>query len=244
MPKEPALWYLKQCLLFEQLTAEQAERLEKHALIRPFRRKSLVYMPTEPGQSVLVLNEGRIKIKDITPDGRETILAFIEAGEIFGELAILDEQPRQEYAEAVVDTQVIMFPREDLLWLMEQRPDIALSITKLVGLRRKRIENRLRNVLFLPSRDRMVRLLAELLEAHGRRKGNQAEITLPLSHQELASLIGVTRETVTIVLGQLQSEGLIEIRRRRIAVLDCNRLLQEAGQAGPGKPAARKSTDL
>src|SRR5216684_8174756 len=152
------LWYLKQCNLFERLTAAQSERLERHALIQAFPRQTLVYAPSEPGQSVLVLGRGRIKIKDLTPDGKETILAFIEEGEIFGELALLDGDARGEYAEAVAESQVLVVPADDLLWLMEQRPDVALSITKLVGFRRRRIESRLRNVLFLSSRERMTRL--------------------------------------------------------------------------------------
>jgi CRP-like cAMP-binding protein len=223
------LWFLKRCDLFERLTPAQAERLECHSRIRAFKRRSLIYLPDEPGQSVLVLARGRVKIKDVTADGKETILAFIDEGELFGELALLDHEPRCEYAEAVVDSQVLVIPRDDLLWLMGQRPDVALSVTKLVGLRRRRIENRLRNVLFLPSRERLVRLLLELVETPGVRRGNRCEIGLPLSHQELAGLIGVTRETVTVVLGQLQRDGLIQVRRRRITVLDCQRLASEAG---------------
>jgi CRP/FNR family transcriptional regulator, cyclic AMP receptor protein len=224
---ERSLWYLKRCGLFEQLTREQTARLESRALMRNFDRRALIYSPTERGRSVLVLASGRVKIKDITPDGKETILAFIEEGEIFGELAVLDDGPRQEYAEAVEKSQVLLIPSEDILWVMGQRPDVALSITKLVGLRRRRIENRLRNVLFLPSRERLVRLLLELTEAHGERSGNRCTIRLPLSHQELASLIGVTRETVTLVLGQLQAEGLVDVQRRRITVRDCQRLAHQ-----------------
>src|SRR5262249_19166774 len=218
------------CNLFERLTPAQAERLERRALMRTFKRRSLIYLPDEPGQSVLVLARGRVKIKDVTPDGKETILAFIDEGEPFGEQALLDDEPRCEYAEAVVDSQVLVIPRDDLLWLMGQRPDVALSVTKLVGLRRRRIENRLRNILFLPSRERLVRLLQELVESHGIRRGNRCELGLPLSHQELASLIGVTRETVTVILGELQRDGLVQVRRCRITVLDCSRLVREAGR--------------
>src|SRR5262249_19696942 len=149
------------------------------------------------------------------------------------ELALVDAKPRGEYAEAAVESHVLVVPRDDLLWLMEQRPDVALSITKLVCLRRRRIENRLRNILFLSSRERMVHLLLELVEAYGERAGQRCEIPLKLTHQELASLIGVTRETVTVVLGRLQFERLIKIHRRRITVLDCNRLFQEGSGIAP-----------
>ena len=218
---ERRLWFLKGYDLFENLTPEQAQRLERHALFRSFKRNSLIYSPSDVGQSIMVLAKGRVKIKDITPDGKETILAFIEEGEIFGELAILDSEPRQDYAETVEDSEIIVVPRENMLWLMQTKPDVSLYITKLIGWRRRRIENRLRNVLFLPSRDRMIRLLHELIDAHGDRQGNRCELRLALSHQDLASLIGVTRETVTTALGHLKAEGLIKMQRRRIVVVDC-----------------------
>ena len=231
---ERRLWFLKGCDLFENLTLEQAQRLEAHALFRSFKRNSVIYSPSDAGQSVMVLAKGRVKIKDITPDGKETILAFIEEGEMFGELAILDGELRQDFAETVMDSEVVVVPRENLLWLMRTKPDISLFITKLIGWRRRRIENRLRNVLFLPSRDRMIHLLHELMEAHGDRQGNRCELRLALSHQELASLIGVTRETVTTTLGHLQAERLIKAERRRIVIVDCTALEKLAhGEISP-----------
>jgi CRP-like cAMP-binding protein len=234
------IWYLKRCPLFERLNPAECRRLEAHALMRAFRPREVIYFPAEPGQTVLLLARGRVKIKAVTPDGRETILAFIEAGELFGELALLDEAPRDEFAEAVEASQVVAIPREDLLGLMGRRADVALHITKLLGFRRRRIENRLRNILFRSNRERTVALLLELLETHGQRADGRWEIRLPLSHQELANLIGATRETVTVTLGQLQRERLIEVRRRRIQVLDRGRLVAEAsGQIRPPLAGAR-----
>lgn len=220
-------WFLKKCDLFERLTPQQADRLERHAVMRTFRKGAIIYFRTDPGQSVLLLTRGRVKIKDLTPDGKESILAFIDEGELFGELALVDSTARNEFAEAVEDSQVLVISREDLLWLIEQRSDVALKVTKLVGLRRQRIENRLRNILFRSNRERISSVLLELLQSHGERIGNRWEIRLRLSHQELASLIGATRESATLVLGHLQMEGLIEVRRRRIAVLDRDRLAAE-----------------
>lgn len=218
------LWYLKQCSLFEHLTPSEADRLDRCALLRNFPRGSLVYGPRESGESVLVLAAGRVKIKDITPEGKETILAFIEPGELFGELALLDGQPRREYAEAMEACRVLSLPREEVQRLLEARPDLTLHLTRLIGLRRRRIENRLRNVLFLPSRERLMRLIYELASSYGEQVDGKCHIRLPLSHQDLASLVGLTRETVTHVLGQLQAEGLVRTRRRKLVVLDCRRL--------------------
>jgi CRP/FNR family transcriptional regulator, cyclic AMP receptor protein len=232
------IWFLKRCPLFERLSPAEAERLEARALARTFARKQIVYFPDEPGRTVLVLARGRVKIKAVTPDGRETIFGFVEPGELFGELAVLDEQPRKEYAEAVEDSLVLAVPREDLLWLMARRPDVALSVTKLLGWRLRRVENRLRNTLFRSTRERTVGLLVELLEQHGQPVDGGWEIRLRLSHQELANLIGATRESVTLALGQLQRDGLIAVHRRLIRVRDRRKLAAAAEGAEPARRAA------
>ncbi|MGF1578766.1 MAG: Crp/Fnr family transcriptional regulator [Gemmataceae bacterium] len=238
---ESKLWYLKRCSIFERISEDQAARLDKVALVRKYKRHSIIYSPTEPGQSVLVLASGRVKIKDLTPEGKETILAFIEEGEVFGELAVIETDQREEYAEAVADSEVLVVPRDDVISMMADNPETALSITKLIGLRRRRIENRLRNLLFLSSRDRMLRMLRELTESHGEWSGNHCSIRLALSHQELASLIGVTRETVTATLGQLQLEGIIEVKRRKITIVDSDRLTDESnGTVRPSRNYPKK----
>lgn len=222
------IWFLKDCTLFERLGPGEKRRLEREALLRTFAGGSFIYLPTDPGESVLVVARGRVKIKFISPDGQESILAFIGVGELFGELAILDTQPRNEYAEAMVDTTVIAIPREEMLALMDRRPELALHVTRLFGFHRRRLENRLRNILFRSIRQRIVALLLELVETHGERGGNAWEIVLPLSHQDIASLVGATRETVTLTLGLLQDEKLIRMQRRRLTVLDRDRLAAEA----------------
>lgn len=234
------LWYLKRCPLFERLGPEETQRLDVRSMVRSFRKKDIVYFPDEPGESVLVLARGRVKLNALSPDGRETIFAFIEPGELFGELAILDREPRSEYAEAVEDSLVMAVPREELLWLMQRRPDVALHVSKLLGFRIRRIENRLRSLLFRSTKERAISLLLELLASHGRHDGSHWEIRLRLSHQEFANLIGSTRETVTATLGQLQREGLIKISRRRISVLDRQRL-NEMARGDTTSPTHRSS---
>lgn len=236
------IWYLKTCDLFERLSDTEAERLNRRALVRRFKKKSVIYAPSEEGQTVLVLAKGRVKIFDLTHDGRETILAFIEQGELFGELAALDGHPRREFAEAVEECEILAIPGEDFLTLLESRADLALSVTKLVGLRRQRIETRLRNILFLPSRPRLIRAIVELVETHGDKRGDCHTIRFNLSHQDLAGLIGVSRETVTLTLGQLQSERLIVVERRRVTVVNLDRLRREGElptEASPAKLGAK-----
>ncbi len=223
------IWYIKKCKLFERLSDFEANKLNRVALTRKFKKKTLVYSPSDSGDYVLVLAAGRVKIFDVNHDGRETILTFIESGELFGELSALSGERRQEFAEAVEDTTLLAIPREEFMQLLAGRSDLSLSITKLIGLRRQRIEARLRQILFLSSRERLIFILAELIDMHGQQNGTQFAIRFPLSHQELANLIGLSRETVTATLGQLQNEGLVNIQRQRVSVPDLP-ALRAAGQ--------------
>src|SRR5262245_42149016 len=149
-----SIWFLKRCPLFEHLNPEECRRLEARARARTFPKKSVIYFPDQSGESVLLLARGRVKILSLTPGGRETIFAFIEPGELFGELAVLDASPRNEYAEAVEESLTLAIPREDITALMARRPEVALAVTKLIGLRRRRVEARLKDLLFRTTRER------------------------------------------------------------------------------------------
>lgn len=214
------IWFLKQCDWLGQLTPEEIQTLERAASIRKFGKREVIYFPNQPGQTVLLLIAGRVKLKDITPDGKETILAFIEEGELFGELALFNGAERREFAECVERSQVMAIECEAFTHVMELRPQLALHITKLVGLRRQRVENRLRNILFRSNRERLAHVLLELLETHGQESNDGWQLKLKLSHQDFASLIGSTRESVTLALGQLQLERLIQVKRRQVVIVD------------------------
>jgi CRP-like cAMP-binding protein len=199
-------------------------------------------LPSEPAQAVFLLAQGRVKICHLTPDGKQSIIALIEPGELFGELAIYSEgSPREEFAEAAdATTTVVMIPSQTIQNLMEARIDLSLGITKLIGLRRQRIERRLKNLLFHSNLERLTHLILELVEQYGVDVANGTEITIRLFHQELANIIGSTRETVTVLLGQLQREGLIKHGRKKLIVTDLAKLARIVSREPP-KPVMPRS---
>lgn len=211
-------WCLSAVPILSMLTSEELAQLERKARLRSFQRKEVIFFPSEPGESVLIVLQGRVKIKDITRDGKESILTFVEEGELFGELALFDDDTRQNFAEAVLATEIAMIAKKDFLAVMEQRTDLTLTITRLVGLRRKQAEARLRQLLFRSTRERIIYLLLDLIPQHGKASAKGIELTLPLSHQDMASLVGATRESVTMTLGELQGEGLVRVRRQRLTI--------------------------
>ena len=223
------IWYLKSCRLFESCNPSQIARLEAASRSKSVSKGEPVYLPADAANSVLVLASGRVKICHLTSDGKQSILAFIEPGEVFGELAILDMGNRDEYAEAVENSRVISIPEATLRELMEEHADLCLGVTKIIGLRRRRIERRVKNLLYLPNRERIIHLLLELAEQYGLGTQQGIELSIRLSHQDLASLVGSTRETVTVVLGAMQNEGLIELGRRKVILKAPDQLAHQVG---------------
>lgn len=233
------LWFLKRCDLFERLTAEDLARIEISSRARTFAKKNPVYLPADSAEDVFLVAEGRIKICHLTPDGKQSILAFVEPGELFGELAIFEGGDRDEYAEAVEDSLIVLIPGAAMRRLMEERSELSLGISKMIGLRRRRIERRLKNLLFLSNRDRLTHLLLELAEQYGRTAGDTIELGIRLSHQDLANIVGSTRETVTVVLGEMQAQGLLKVARRKIVIRDINRLAASVHRKAPEVPARK-----
>ncbi len=230
------LWYLKHCDLFERLTTEQIRLLESRSRTRTFSPRSSIYLPGDAANSVFLLVSGRARISHLTQHGKESILAFIEPGELFGELSVIEGGQRDEYVTCTQQSTVVRIPVDEMQRLMDAHPTVSFGITKLIGLRRKRIERRLKHLLFASNRDRLIYLLLELVEQYGSRNGDGIELGIRLSHQELASLIGSTRETVTVTLGQLQSEGAIQVRRKSIVLVNIDQLAHTVGQPVPRLP--------
>lgn len=228
------IWFLKRCQLLERLTDSELQELESRSLLRRFRRSTPVYLPSEACDAVFLLTKGRVKICYLTPDGRQSILGFVEPGEVFGESALVDPHSRrEEYAETVEASEIVWLPGDIIRKIAEQNPALSLGITRLIGLRRKRVERRLRHLLFLPTKKRLCHLILELAEEYGKETPEGIALSIRLSHQDLAAVIGATRETVTVLLGELQGDGLIQVGRRRITVVDMDRLAELVEVAPP-----------
>jgi CRP-like cAMP-binding protein len=227
------VWRLTCCTLFERLSPLELSRLEARSFARTFPRKSPIYSPADDASSVLLLTRGRAKLCSLNSDGKQAILAFIEPGELFGELAVLGLRSREERAEAVETSTVLAIPGEEIEALMERHPDVSLGITKLIGLRRRRIERRLRHLLFHSTRDRLTHLLLELAEQYGVRTAAGVALKVKMSHQDLADVIGASRESVTLRLGELQAEGWLSIAKRTITIRDLDRLAASVETATP-----------
>lgn len=227
-----AFWHVRRCSLFEQLDAVQLGRLERQSRVRNFPRGNSIYLPSDSSGCIYLLAEGRVRLSSTTPDGKLVILGFIESGEVFGELALVDDGHREERADAMTKTTVVMLTGDSMQQLMNQSAQLTLKVTKLIGLRRRRVERRLKNLLFRSNRDRLAMLLVDLLDQYGQPDPDGELIGIKLSQQDLASLIGATRESVTHLLGDMQRAGIVLCSRQKIVVRDYQRLCENIDRSG------------
>jgi len=228
-----SFWYIKNCNLFAQLSASDIAELESQSRMRKLKKGEPVYLPHEQADGVLLVAQGRVKICHATPDGKQSILGFVDTGEIFGELSLLGSDRRDEYVETTEKSTLVLLPKQAVEQVLRKYPSIVLGVTKLIGVRRQRVEKRLRNLLFRSNRERVIHLLLELCEKYGQLNEEGISLNIRLSHQEMACIIGSTRETVTVVLGQLKKEGHLKISRRRVVIKDLNRLASEVNETAP-----------
>ncbi len=218
MPQRTKLWYLKNVNLFHGMSDEQMRMVDERTVMREIRRKEVLYLPGDAGDRIYLLKRGVVKVSALTGDGKEIILALLRPGEVFGEEAVLEEAPRDHMAEAYEDALICVITRQDFMGILRAHPEMAFKVTKLVGFRLKTLRNRVEGLLFKGAPARLAQTLLDLARDHGVKDAGGVLLPLRLSQQDLANLIGVTRESVNLALADPRERGLVETDGRTLRV--------------------------
>ena len=202
------------------LPEETLKRLERIAEQRQYRRRQIVHFADQPGDHVYLLCTGRVKIARVSERGRELTLYLLEEGAIFGETGLLGtSDPYELVAETLEDSLIVVFRRADVLALLEQSPAATRELLRLISARRTLAENQVADLVFLEVPKRLAKLLLRLYEGQG---GLHSRVAQPLrgkmTHQELANVIGSTRETTTLILNDFKRQGFIDFLGRKILI--------------------------
>ncbi|VAV84498.1 Transcriptional regulator, Crp/Fnr family [hydrothermal vent metagenome] len=208
------LWYISTNNIFSNLPKEDIEQMATMMTPRNIKKKGLVYSEGDVADQLYILKEGRIKISRLGADGKELTMDIIEPGDIFGELTLAGETQRETNAQALEDSFICTISRKNFEAFLGMRPDLSLTITKWIGLRLRKVESRLENLIFQDVHTRLYTLLETLAEKYGKDIPTGRKIAIKLSHQELANLIGATRETVTFELNKMKKRGIIKVEGR------------------------------
>lgn len=215
-----ALWYLKKIPLFQDLGPEAMTRLAETVQIAEIRRRQVIYLPGDPGKTVYFVNGGRVKISKVTRDGKELTLAYRGPGELFGEVALVEGGPREEMAEAMENALLTEMERGDFERLIQTQPLLGLRLARLLTQRRRDIENKIENLVFKDVNSKLAELLIRLATEFGVDDARGTLVALKITHQEMANLIGSTRETVSLTLSQFKRKGLIRTDGRKVIIAD------------------------
>ena len=223
-PQQSKPWYLKQIKVFAGLS--ETDKQELHAITRmvSYAKDELIYLPGQPGNTVYVLKTGRVKISRLNEDGREATICILEAGEIFGEVETLGGIPRETMVQALEPILVCEIPRDDFGRFLDKCPPVGKRILKLIGGCLRYVETKLSDLVFRSASARLARLLLELSETMGESDQGGIRLNVRFTHQNLANLIGTSRETVSALLSQFQRQGLVTQNHRYLYLLDSDRL--------------------
>lgn len=218
------VWYLNRFRLLDALTDAQKRSIDQMTRMLEVERGARIYLPGDPSDQIYLLKAGAVKISAPGAGGQETILAFLHPGDIFGELAIVDDAPRDHVAAAHEDTVLCAIDRNMVLQLAQQAPALGYQITKLMGLRLRRFSMRVEELLCKSASERVAHALLALAAECGVQDAGGTLIRLRLNQVDLGNLVGLARETVNIVLQDFRQRGLIELDGRRIRITDADRL--------------------
>jgi CRP/FNR family transcriptional regulator len=211
------------------LDSQELGRVVAHARSVRKGRGEFIYTAGDRAESVYILRQGRVKLSVLSDSGKEIAIDIIEAGEIFGEFALVDESPRSNMTQALDDLLMWVFTRHHFIYLLGSQPKLALSYIRLVGDRRRRMEKKLSDITSKAVSARVCELLHELSTGMADGEIGVSDYLVPLTHHDVASLIGAARQTTTTVLNDLERRDIIELGRGWIRVKRLKLLQTYAG---------------
>ncbi len=210
--------------LLHHLPAETLENLARFARLQKFAKGDVIVRKGAVGGGMMAVVEGRVKISTVSPDGKEAILDFISPGEVFGEIALLDNGERTADATAMEACQVLVLERRDFLPFLERHPQTCIKLLSVLCGRLRQTNQLIEDSLFLKVESRLAKRLLGFTRQYGEPRPEGILIHIKLSQQEIAALIGVTRESVNKQLSAWQERGWVKVSRGAILVTDIEAL--------------------
>ncbi len=224
-----ALWHLENIDVTHLLCPGKLGDKERmaHHLHRTYGKNESFFVPDDLSDRVFFITEGRVKISTMNEEGKEITKAILGKGEVFGELALVGEERRRDWAAALENTTVCVVTLDELHELMRERSDLHLFFMRIFGNRQLEMERRLESMVFRDSRSRIVEFLVQLARSKGQRVGYEWVIRKPITHQEIANMTATSRQTVTTTLNDLRYKKLLTFNRSRLLVRDLEGLAAE-----------------
>lgn len=209
---------LRSVPIFSELSDPDIASLGRLANRRKCPKDSVVFFENEEGDFFFMILQGRIKVTILGDDGREVILSLLGPGDFFGEMALLDQEPRSATAIAVEDTELLSLHRTDFQAALSDNRSITMGLIKVLTGRLRRANHQISTLALLDVYGRVARVIVDMAREEGRRLKDGQIAFRRATHQEIANRIGTTRETVTRMLKDLERQGLIHVEGKELVV--------------------------
>jgi CRP-like cAMP-binding protein len=211
-----ALEALRSIPLFSSVSDEDLLPIASLLIERRFPKHKTIVEEGLPGDYMYIISEGRVQVSKLSDDGREKILEFLDAGDFFGEMSLLDNAPRSASVRALVESRVLALSRSDFLTVLRRSPDLAMAVIQELTRRLRQVDEQASSLSFQRVKERtkglLVRLARDDAAYHDRR------VTPTLTHQQIADMIGTSRETVTRALKGLKEHGWLQQEGKKYLV--------------------------
>lgn len=205
------------CLIFSGVIRAHLQELHAFTAERRYERGQTVYCLDDPADEIYLVQDGRVKILRLSPEGQQKILDIYQAGDLFGELCICGGQRRTEQAVALDPLRTTSFQVQGLMKLLRRKPDMVLEMLQLLCARLRESHDQIAALAFENIPRRLAGELLRLARAEPPAEG-EAIVRLNLTHEELAQLVGTSREMITTIMNQFRQRGLLDYARRQITL--------------------------
>jgi CRP/FNR family transcriptional regulator, cyclic AMP receptor protein len=222
---------LRRAPLFDALDDEGARTLRKQMAEVKLSRGEHLFLEGDDGDALYVVIEGKMKLTRAAADGRENLLSVIGPGEMFGELSLFDPGPRTSTATALTATRLLSLGHTELQPWLSARPEVARSLLRAMARRLRRTNENMADLVFSDVPGRVAKALLDLSTRFGQPAGDDQEgikVAHDLTQEELAQLVGASRETVNKALADFAQRGWIKLEARAVVLLDTTRLARRA----------------
>ena len=211
--------HLKKVPLFSNLTDRQLGMLYTAGIIKQFAKGCTIVKQNDPGNTFYIVISGRAKVTLIHEDGKEIVLSIFKKGDFFGELSLLDNEPRSANVIIMEDAVLFLLTRVQFHQLIISRPEILGKVLKEICSRLRNTNEKLGSLAFLDVYGRTIQILQQLAHERGLKTKNGIEILQAPTHQELSSMVGASREAITRIIRLLrENKNLVSYQRRKVVL--------------------------
>jgi CRP/FNR family transcriptional regulator len=219
MKAAPKLFSLRQSEIFESFNAVELGRLLGILEELELPKHHMLFTPGTPSEAIYFIEKGRIRVTRLSIEGKTVILALLGPGDLIGEAA-WETGEHDSYAETLEDSRVYQISREVFQSFIRENPEFGIRLIQIIGGRLKQAQARIEDLVFRQVPSRVARLLISLAESHGKVTPKGIRVEFPLTHQEIADLVGSSRVTVTQILNRFRTSHWIEIESKRVTIHD------------------------